>query len=146
MKVIFLKDHQKIAKKNQIKEVADGLARNFLFPQKIATPATAQLVSEMEKQQKAELSRQAKLFEKKQLLAKKIDGQVLILKRKANKGKIFGSIDKNALCLEFKKNGWEISENDFELEKPIKKIGQYEIKIFNKEKFKAQLSLNIQTE
>lgn len=146
MKVIFLKDHQKIAKKNQIKEVADGLARNFLFPQKIAAPATAQIVAEMKRKQKADLSEKAKLFEKKQLLAKKIDGQTLILKRKASKGKIFGSIDKKVLCSEFKKNGWEISEKDFELEKPIKKIGQYEMKLFNKEKFKAQILLDIQAE
>lgn len=146
MKVIFLKDYQKIAKKNQIKEVADGLARNFLFPQKIARLATAQLVAELEKKQKAELFKQTILFEKKRLLAQKINGQTLVLKRKANKGKIFGSIDKNALCLEFKKNNWEILADDFELEKPIKKIGQYTIKIFNKEKFKAQILLNVQAE
>jgi len=146
MKVIFLKDHQKIAKKGQLKQVADGLARNFLFPQKIAQPASARAIAELERSQKKANQEEAQLQEKMAELMKKIKGKTFILKRKANKEKIFGSINKADICAELKKSGWEISEEDLLLEQPLKKIGQYEIKVFPKEKNPASFILEIQAE
>lgn len=146
MKVIFLRDYLKMAKKGQLKQVADGLARNFLFPQKIASPATDQAVLELKKNTEKAQSEQKQSEEKKRGLAEKINGQVLVIKRKANKEKIFGSINQAELCVELKNAGWEISDQDFFLEKPIKKIGRHEIKIFPKEKKPVSFILEVQAE
>ena len=52
MKVIFLKDVSRVGKKNDIKEVHDGYAINFLFPKKLAISATVQNLAELERNKK----------------------------------------------------------------------------------------------
>ena len=52
MKVIFLKDVPRVGKRNDIKEVNDGYAVNFLFPRKLAEMATPSAINELEKRKK----------------------------------------------------------------------------------------------
>ena len=52
MKVIFLKDVPRVGKKYDIKEINDGYAMNFLFPQKLAEIATPSAIANLEKRQK----------------------------------------------------------------------------------------------
>lgn len=146
MKVIFLKDYLKIAKKGQLKQVADGLARNFLLPQKIACVATTSAILELEKRMEKEALEKNKTQEKKGELAERINGQTFFIKRKASQEKIFGSISPADIVLELKKAGWEIAEKDIIWEQPIKKIGRYEIKVFPKEKKPASFTLEVQAE
>lgn len=146
MKVIFLKDHQKKVKKGQIKEVADGLARNFLFPQKIAAPATPQAVTQLEKKKAESLDQDEKDQQEKRLLTDKIAQKTFIFHRKAAKEKIFGSIGKKDIIQEMEKRGFKLSEKDINLEQPIKKIGQYEIFVFAGEKFSTSFFVKVQAE
>jgi large subunit ribosomal protein L9 len=147
MKVIFLKDVPRVGKKNDVKEVNDGYAVNFLFPNKLAERASLSSLRELEKRQK-EVLIERELEES--LLIKnlaEIEGKKITLKGKANdKGHLFSAIHKKEI-LEAMKNEHkiEIDEDFLVLEKPIKETGEFNIPIKVKNK-KSFLKLRVETE
>lgn len=82
MKVVYLKDLKNNGKKGEIREVADGFARNYLIPQGIAAPASSGVVKDVQNQKQADEYRKNK--EKEELLgiADKINGIALVFKAK----------------------------------------------------------------
>ena len=129
MRVIFLKDIPRIAKKYDVKEVPDGYAMNFLLPRKLAELATPKAVTELEKNKKniaIEREVQADLLLKN---LEEIKGKVLHIKSKADeKGHLFSGIRRrdivDAMKTEYRA---DIDEGVIKLEKPIKEIGEHEI-------------------
>jgi len=145
MKVIFLKDVQRVGKKNDIKEVNDGYAINFLFPNKLAEMATLEAVSMLQKRQKeivVEREIQDDLLMKN---LEQIKGKVITIKGKANeKGSLFSAVNKKQIKEELEKeHKIEIGEDFIILEKPIKEIGEFEIPIEIKHK-KSSFKLRIE--
>lgn len=136
MKVIFLKDVPKVGKRNDVKEVNDGYAINFLFPNKLAERATDKSIKELELKKK-ELNVQREIQE--ELLVKNLEeikGKVITIEAKANgKGSLFSSIHKKEILEAMQKEHRATINEDFLiLEKPIKEIGEFEIPIAIKDK------------
>jgi large subunit ribosomal protein L9 len=131
MKVIFLKDVSRVAKKHDVKNVPDGYAMNFLFPQKLAEPATEKNISELEKRKKnIEIEREVQM----DLLMKNLEeikGKMVTISGKANdKGHLFSAIHKKEIVEAMhREHHADIGENFIMLEKPIKEIGEFEIPI-----------------
>jgi len=132
MKVILLKDVKNLGKAWDIKEVSDGYARNFLFPNNLAQVATPDLIKKSETQ-KADLVKKAEAdLEKAEALASELDDFVIKIKAKANEdGKLFGSINpemiREALINE-KVNIGGIQSKDISTEN-IKEIGEHKVTI-----------------
>ena len=131
MKVILQEDVKGKGKKGELVNVSDGYARNFLFPKKMAVPATPENLTEMKKQDKA---RQRKL-ESDKAKAKEIEaklGDVLVkisARSGGDGGKLFGSITSKEISEELQKqHGIEIEKNKIVQDEPIKSYGSYEIK------------------
>lgn len=136
MKVIFLKDVPRVGKKNDVKEISDGYAVNFLFPKGLAKMANTQNLAELERNQKEVL---IKREVQEGLLLKNLEeikGIVLTMKGKANeKGHLFSAIHKKELVEAIQKEKHvEIDEDFLVLEKPIKEIGEFEIPVVIKGK------------
>lgn len=131
MKIILLKDAKKIGKKYEIKEVADGYAQNSLIPLEIAVPATPSYLKfvEAKKKQDAIMKEEfKKAFEFG--LAKLPNGKLHISGKVNEKGHLFAGIQKDKIIEEFKKEtGVVLSDEHFELEKPIKEVGEHTIEI-----------------
>jgi len=131
MRVIFLHDVPKVGKRHDIKEVNGGYAINFLFPKKLAEPATPKAITELEKRKKEIIIE--KEVEQGLLMKnlEEIKGKIIIIKGKANeKGSLFSAIHKKEIKEELEKeHKIEISEEFIILEKPIKEIGEFEIPI-----------------
>jgi large subunit ribosomal protein L9 len=126
MKVIFLQDIPNVAQAGQVKEVADGYARNYLIPRKLAALAQPQAVSQIEtRTKKIEVRLTAELTE----LASQLEGKEISLKAKAGaKDKLYGSITSADIANELKNaTGLEIDKRKIELEEPIRQLGSYEI-------------------
>jgi large subunit ribosomal protein L9 len=126
MKVIFLQDVPQVAQAGQIKEVADGYARNYLIPRKLAALAQSQAVSQVEsKVKKMEIHLTAEMTK----LASQIDGKEVNLKAKAGaKDKLYGSITSADIAAELQSaTGLEIDKRKIELAEPIRQLGSYEI-------------------
>lgn len=131
MKVIFLQDVPRVGKRHDLKEINDGYAMNFLFPKKLAEPATPRSVAELEKRKKnIQIEREIQ----EDLLMRNLEeikGKTVTLKSKADeKGHLFSGIHKKEI-LEAMRNEHqaEIKEEFIVLEKPIKEVGEFEIPI-----------------
>ena len=125
-------------KTNEVKEVSAGYAVNYLLPQGLAVVATAARIKDLKKKQieKNVIKKQTRLQNQQQ--AGKLDGKVINLEVKAGKsGKIHGSITKKDLAKEL-----GIMKGDIKLDKPIKKIGEYDIQlVFGKVKAKVKVKV-----
>jgi large subunit ribosomal protein L9 len=129
MKVILKKDIKNIGKEGDIKEVSDGYARNFLLPKKLALPATESAMKQATDAKLKKLETEKIEQEKTNELARIISGKKIIIRAKEKKGKLFGSITAKNIAQELKKEKIEISEKSIIIKNPLKKIGEYEIKI-----------------
>jgi len=136
MRVIFLQDVVRVGKRHDIKEVNDGYAMNFLFPRKLAEPATPKAIVELEKRMKnIAIEREVQMG----LLMKNLEeikGKVLVIKAKADeKGHLFSGIKNKEIVEEMKlQHHADIAEEFIVLEKPIKEVGEFEIPILIKNK------------
>ena len=93
MKVLLIKDVYNLGRAGQVKKVADGYARNFLIPQKMAVIATAGALKQVEKIEAAAAKQRALLNEEMSGLAEQITGLELSFKAKVGEtGKLYGSV------------------------------------------------------
>ena len=131
MKVIFLKDVPRVGRRNDVKDVNDGYASNFLFPKKLAELATVQALAGLEKKKNAVLldnKIQEELLLKS--LAELKDKVVTIAGKTNEKGHLFSAIHKKEIIETLKTNHKaEVNENFLILDKPLKEVGEYEIPV-----------------
>ncbi len=129
MKIILLKDSKSIGKKGEIKNVADGYARNFLLPQKIAQIATEEDIKKNRIQQDKEAEKQKIEREKAEKILKKLQTKKISLTTRQKKGKLFGSITAKKIAEAFKKENLSIPVESIIIKENIKRIGEHEIEI-----------------
>ena len=130
MKVLLLKDVYNVGRAGDIKKVADGYARNFLIPQKMAVLATAGAMTHVERiKASAEKQRQI-LNEEMAGLAEKIQGLELLFKAKVGEsGKLFGSITQQMVADAIsEKIGAEVDRHRVESQ-PLREVGEHMVKI-----------------
>lgn len=131
MKVILLQDVKSQGKKDQIIEVSDGFARNFLFPKKLAAEATADIINSR-KISDAAAARRAELEKKAALeLKENIEKMVVTLKAKAGTGgRLFGSVTTKEIADGLhEQHKIEIEKNKITIDSPIKAFGTFEVKV-----------------
>lgn len=131
MKVIFLKDVARVGRRNDVKEVNDGYALNFLFPNKLAEKATPDAIKKLELQ-KREILVEREVQES--LLLKNLEeikNKTVTFTVKADaKGHLFSGIHKKEILeILYKEHKVNIDEEYIDLEKPIKEVGEFEIPI-----------------
>lgn len=131
MRVILLADVKALGAKGEIKEVADGYARNYLLPKKLAVEATPGNVRRQEEEMEQRRMKEIKEKGDAVKVAEKLEGLVLNLNAKAGEGgKLFGSITGKEICEElYKRTKIEIDKKKLELPEPIKTMGRHKIKI-----------------
>ena len=83
MKVIMLVDEEPFGKRGEVKEVRNGLARNYLLPKRLAIEATPGNIKNWELQKRASMTREARIKEEAQNLATKLEGIILTIPVKA---------------------------------------------------------------
>lgn len=143
MKVILLRDVAGVGRKNEIKNVSDGYARNFLLPNKlgqIATPAAISIVEKLKSQMDQDKEVQKNILEKNIEGLKDLKVQIKV---KANeKGHLFSIIHPDEISGILKAHHHlDIPSKLIEIEKPIKELGKHSIKAKNQEFILDVLSL-----
>ena len=131
MKVVLLCDVKGQGKKDQIVEVSDGYARNFLFPQKKAIPADAKATNELKNKEEA---RKFKISEDRKAasaLAEKIkDVEIEIVMGHGADGRLYGSVTAKDIAEELKARlGVEVDKRKITLKEAIKAYGKYELEV-----------------
>jgi len=130
MKVIFLKDAPK-GKRGEIKEVADGYARNFLLPKGLALPATPSAIKAAKVLSDEKAESQARQREELSRIVQELEGKELHFKAKAGaKGRLHGAITTASIADELSRlTGFEIDKKKIELEEPLHHVGSYDVMI-----------------
>ncbi len=130
MKVLLLKDVYNLGRAGDIKKVADGYARNFLIPQKMAVLATAGALTHVERIQEAAAKQRQIMNEEMAELATKIEGLELNFFAKVGEsGKLFGSITQQMIAEAIsEKIGAEVDRHRVESQ-PLREEGEHMVKI-----------------
>ncbi|MBI4087419.1 MAG: 50S ribosomal protein L9 [Candidatus Liptonbacteria bacterium] len=145
MKIILLVDVRNIGKKYDVKEVSDGYARNFLFPNQLAEAATPSAIKKLEAF-KARLDKdEAKLKKHLEELAQKINGTSIEFRLKADKsGSVFGSVTKEMILKSLREQKLINKERvEIKLDHPIKALGDHKIAVDLKKGIEAILGVRV---
>ena len=130
MKVILLKDVKNVGKKDQIKEVSDGYARNFLFPNNLAIQFTKGSSDVLTKQIDGRAEAEKKLIDDAKAKAKLLEGAVLPFKLKFGDGRAFGSITtKHIKDKLLEKYQIDVDRKKIIMKNNIDSLGQYVISL-----------------
>lgn len=147
MKVILLQDIEKLGKKFDIKEVANGHALNFLIPKGMVKKATKETLEWLKTQKEILEKKSVEELKKTQDFASLIDGQEIMLPVKVGEeGQLFESITAQKIAEKMKELGFEIKKNQIELLDPIKELGEFPIKIKFEHNLEAEIKLIITEE
>ena len=129
MKIILLKDVENLGREGEVKDVADGYARNLLIPQNMAELATDASIAKSE-EKKLQLEKKAKTeLEEAQKLAEQLEGRELFIKVKEKEGKLFGSVNEKTVAKVLKDEGINIPSSSINIAEPIKDMGEYDAQI-----------------
>ncbi len=130
MKVILQQDVKGQGKKGQLIEVAEGYARNFLLPRKLAVPATADAMNTMRLQEKAKRAEEARLRAEAVETAEKLkNAPVKIAARAGANGKLFGAVTSKEVSDALQaQHGIELGKQKIVMDEPIKAYGSYQLK------------------
>lgn len=146
MKIILIQNVPNLGKEGEIKEVAEGYARNFLLPKKMAEIATPAKIKETEEKKKGEEQKEKEAALKIKALAEKLNGVKIEIKGKAKKGKLFGSIGKEEIKKELQAKGFDIKEKNIILKENIREVGERKVEVQFTGGIKAKIIIEIEEE
>jgi large subunit ribosomal protein L9 len=147
MEVILLEDIDKLGLRGQVVRVADGYARNYLLPRKLALAATPQNRKHMEQQRVRFLKLEAKEKGDAQDLATLLQGVSITLSRKCGeKGTLFGSVTAIDIAEKLAAQGYNIDRRKIALDSPLKVLGEYEVPIKLHREVTAFIKVNVEGE
>lgn len=132
MKVILNQTVPKVGKEGQVVTVADGFARNYLFPRKLAIYADKNQVKALERRMERVAAKDAQTVTSAEGLKEKLDGQSVRIEGKVGKetGKLFGAITSQDIVDAVKAQlGQTIDKKNVALIEPIKRLGKHQIHI-----------------
>lgn len=127
MKVILLKDDKKLGKKGAVVDVAEGYARNFLLPQKVAVIADDRNIQQAKQQQSTEKFHAQVREDQAKILASQISKvEITIPVKVGENGKLFGSVtSKDVADALINETKLDLDRRKIELKEPIKAVGDY---------------------
>ena len=143
MKVILLEDVKNHGSQGDVVEVSEGYARNFLFPQHLAVEATEHTLSEKKQKESAAVRRSKKEEQGEKKQAKALDGLEVIIKVKAEKGSLYGSVGAKEVVEVLKTMKHKIKEEWIEFESK-KELGSYETVVNFPSGFEATINIVIE--
>ena len=147
MKVILSQDVQSLGKVGDLVKVADGYARNFLIPRRLAMTATEKRVKEFKHLQGVAEAKKKKAQAGAKKIAEKLSGVTLTIKAQAGEhDKLFGSVTNNDIALHLAKAGHKVERRDIVIEEPIKVLGQYRVKVKITTGVDAEVKVNVERE
>ena len=145
MKVILLQDVDNLGKAGDLKEVADGYARNYLLPGRLAAGATPALLANHQQRIAAEKRKQEKLVEANKQQAEKLGNVTLVFKaRVGRQGRLYGSITSQDIAAGLRATeGITIDRRLIDLPDPIRAVGTYTVPVKVATKLQPKITVNV---
>jgi large subunit ribosomal protein L9 len=147
MKVILLQDIKDIGKKYDVRNVADGHARNFLIPKGLVKPADEQSLKWLGLQKEIMTKKAEEELKTAQELASGMEGMEVSLPVKiGEEGQLYESITPQKISERLKELGFEVKKSQVILENPIKEMGEFPIKIHFDHNLESEIKVIITEE
>lgn len=144
MKVIFLVDVKGKGTKGEVKEVAEGYARNFLLPKGFAVEANTGNVKQLELHKQGEEKKLQKELEEAKALAKAIEQTTIVIKTKAGEGgRLYGAVTSKQIADELKKRNIAIDKRKIDLDDAIRALGTTKVNVKIYPKINATLTVQV---
>src|SRR5262245_39091900 len=120
MKIILLEDVSTLGRRGEVRDVADGYARNYLLPQRLALHATAANLKNLEGIKARQETQAAKNLTQAQEQAQAIEALHLTVARQASdEDRLFGSVGRNDIAAFLAQQGAEVERRRIGLDEPI---------------------------
>ena len=130
MKVILTADIDSLGREGDVKEVKNGLARNYLLPKKLAIRATPGNLKIWEQKSGLLKKKQDQQQGEAEAVAQKLEGVTLLIPVKVGEEeKLFGSVTSQNIADQLSEQGFDIDKKQIGLDNPIKSLGTYDIKV-----------------
>jgi large subunit ribosomal protein L9 len=147
MQIILQEDVEKLGTRGEVVEVAEGYARNFLLPRKLALEANAGNMKRLERMRATFAKKEATEKEAAQKLAELLTGVSLELARKSGENdQLFGSVTNADIAEALAAKGYEIDKRKITLAEPIKTVGEFEIPVKLHREVTATVKLTVMKE
>jgi len=148
MRVILKQDIRSLGKRGDVKEVADGYARNFLFPKGLAIEATSGNLKILSDQKAMAAQKEQKEQEEAKELAGRLNGLEINFKVKTGEGgRLFGSITGKDLADQiYQKTKIAVDKRKLEMEDAIKSLGEFKVKVHLYKGITAEINVNVVSE
>src|SRR3990172_3625182 len=132
MKVVFMEEVEGTARVGEVKNVADGFARNYLLPRRLAAPATQHYIGIAQAKAEKDARRQARLDDEARThLLPKLAGTALTIEvRVGEQGKLFGSVTARDIAESLQAaTGIEVEHRQVDVREPIRELGSREVSV-----------------
>jgi large subunit ribosomal protein L9 len=130
MKVILIADVADLGKSGELRDVADGFARNFLIPRKLAVPAAGGAFRAWQHDVANREEKRKREREEAEVLVARVTSTTLTMGVKVGEGgKLFGSVTAKDVAEALGRRGIEVDRHRIELEEPLKQLGTYKVAV-----------------
>lgn len=130
MKVILSQEIKGFGKKGELKEVAEGYARNYLLPRRLAVEATAANIRQQEDLLQRRADKLARERADAETLRHRLEGLRLEISARAGEGgRLFGSVTAGDIALALESVGFRVDKRKIDLKEPIKSLGLFRIRV-----------------
>lgn len=147
MKVVFLEEVEGTARVGDVKNVADGFARNYLLPRKLAAPATEHYINIAQAKATKEARRQERLDEEARThLLPQVEGRTVTIQvRVGEQGKLFGSVTARDIAEALHQaTKIEVEHRQVDLREPIRELGSYGVVVKLTRNVQASVTVNVE--
>jgi large subunit ribosomal protein L9 len=129
MKVLFKKDVPDVARAGQVKEVADGYARNFLIPRGLAVAATSGALKQVADLQAVAARHAAEEEQGARDLKERLEAQPIVIEAKAgSQGRLYGSVTTADVASAIQRQvGASVDRRDLEITDPVRQVGSFPV-------------------
>ena len=143
MKVILLQDVKSVGKKDEIVNVSDGYARNFIFKKNLGLEATQKNLNALKLRQKNDEKIAAQKLADAKAFGEELKSKSITVSIKAGQdGRTFGSVSTKEIATAAREQlGYELDKKKMHLQEPIKNIGTYQVPIRLHPKVTADLKV-----
>jgi large subunit ribosomal protein L9 len=147
MQIILQEDVEKLGTRGQLVDVAEGYARNFLLPRKLALEATPGNLKRLEKMRAVFAKKEATEKESAQTLAELLGTVSVTLTRKAGENdQLFGSVTSADISDALAAQGYNVEKRKIALTDPIKLVGEYDVPVKLHREVSANVKVKVQKE
>jgi ribosomal protein L9 len=144
MEIILREDIEKLGHRGDIVKVADGYARNYLLPKRLAVLATESNKKIVEQERQAHLRREAKLEAEAAELAKVLNTLTLTISQRAGEqDQLFGSVTAKDIADALERQNYTVDRRKILLEDPIKTLGEHKVPIRLHRNVTAEITVQV---